>query len=378
MRLLIFVDWFLPGYKAGGQISSCSNIVYALSDSHDIYIITRDRDLDDTHAYAGTTANTWTRFDNRANICYLSPEKTNYTTFKQLVREVQPDTVYFNSMFSFSFTLLPLVVLKAIGYSNKTVLAPRGMLQAGALQFRPFKKKAVLTVFRLAGFFRNIIFHATDETEAADIKRSIKGHPAVQMVYDFPAMLQPSFTPIEKQQGYLKCLFVSRVVQKKNLLFLIKAMAHVSQRIDLTIAGPIEDLPYWNECLQAIKALPEQITVQYIGSVPNSQLGVIYQQHHLFVLPTLGENFGHVIFDAFINGRPVLISNKTPWQNLSEKKAGRVIDISEEKSLRDSLAFFAAMDNETMAEWCRQAWLFGHQHIEGSKQLKEQYKSLFS
>jgi len=376
-RVLIFVDWYLPGYKAGGQISSCANIVLALQDRMEIFIITRDRDLDDTAAYQGITANTWMPVQD-ATINYLSPGKENFTIFKKLINEIVPDTIYFNSMFSYRFTLLPLLAIKMSKYKNKLVLAPRGMLQAGALQFKSLKKNLVLSVLYYSGIFKNVLFHATDEIEAKDIKKNIKGIPHIQLVYDFPAMKQDLFTGMEKKPGYLNCLFISRIVGKKNLLYLLELMASTKKNISLTIIGPVEDKIYWEVCRQQIKNLPPACNVVYNGSIPNNMLPEVYKQHHLFVLPTLGENFGHVIFDAFINGRPVLISDQTPWKNLADKKAGYDINLADKEKFFETLEYFADLDKAGMDDWCKNAWVYGKNHIEGAGVLKKQYQSLFS
>lgn len=378
MRLLIFVDWFLPGYKAGGQISSCSNIVYALKDELDIYIITRDRDLDDEVPYAGIVANEWNDFEGRVKINYVSPGQATYVNIKKLIKEVSPATIYFNSMFSFRFTLLPLRGAGQLAGTTKIVLAPRGMLQSGALRFKSFKKNTVLNVLYYTGMFKNVLFHATDETEVQDIKKNIKGKPAIQLVYDFPAVKQEPFAPVDKQEGHLKCLFVSRIVGKKNLLFLLQAMAATKQTVSLTIAGPVEDKDYWEACQQQIAELPSNCSVAYVGSIPNTQLPAIYRQHHLFVLPTWGENFGHVIFDSFINGRPVLISDRTPWQQLSGKKIGFDINITDKEAFVEALEYFAAMPGSEMEQWCHSAWSFAQERIKQVTGLKDQYKSLFS
>jgi glycosyltransferase involved in cell wall biosynthesis len=252
------------------------------------------------------------------------------------------------------------------------------MLQAGALQFKSLKKKTVLNLLYYTGLLKRVLFHATDETEEQDIKRNISGKPSIQLVYDFPAVKQEPFTPIDKKAGHLKCLFVSRVVGKKNLLYLLQVLAATKQQVALTIAGPVEDKDYWKACEQQITALPANCTVHYAGSIPNNQLPEVYRQHHLFVLPTLGENFGHVIFDAFLNGRPVLISDQTPWQQLAEKKIGFDINIANKDGFLKALEQFAAMSQPEMEAWCRNAWTFAHERIKQVTGLKDQYKSLFS
>jgi hypothetical protein len=39
-KILIFVDWFEPGFKAGGPIQSCRNLVESLGDDFDFYLVT--------------------------------------------------------------------------------------------------------------------------------------------------------------------------------------------------------------------------------------------------------------------------------------------------------------------------------------------------
>ena len=42
----------------------------------------------------------------------------------------------------------------------------------------------------------------------------------------------------------------------------------------------------------------------------------------MMYLPTTGENFGHAIMESFLNGRPVIISDRTPWLELEAKGVG--------------------------------------------------------
>ena len=44
--------------------------------------------------------------------------------------------------------------------------------------------------------------------------------------------------------------------------------------------------------------------------------------HDLFFLPTLGENYGHVIHEALLSGSQVLLSDQTPWRGLTEAGLG--------------------------------------------------------
>ena len=50
--ILCFVDYYLPGYKAGGPIQSIANLVENLGDEFEFYIICNDRDQLDRQPYA--------------------------------------------------------------------------------------------------------------------------------------------------------------------------------------------------------------------------------------------------------------------------------------------------------------------------------------
>ena len=51
MRILTFVDYYLPGYKAGGPIRTIANMVSQLGGEFEFLIVTRERDFLDTVPY---------------------------------------------------------------------------------------------------------------------------------------------------------------------------------------------------------------------------------------------------------------------------------------------------------------------------------------
>ena len=71
-KVLIFIDWFLPGIKAGGPIKSVSAIVNQLSNDFDFYVLTTDTDFGENEAYKGVESNVWIDFKGKAKVCYLS------------------------------------------------------------------------------------------------------------------------------------------------------------------------------------------------------------------------------------------------------------------------------------------------------------------
>ena len=146
--------------------------------------------------------------------------------------------------------------------------------------------------------------------------------------------------------------------------------------MQLNLYGEIEDDMYWKKCESLINSFGKNISVKYNHAVTNEMITGIMQQHHLFVLPTLGENFGHAIFEAFMAGKPVLISDKTPWQQLQQKKIGHdlPLDLS---AFINALMFYINMDQETYNEWSKNAFEFSKNYVANADTVKK-YKQLFS
>ncbi len=50
-RILIFIEWYRPGYKAGGPVTSVSNMVNQLAGKYKFFILTRNSDYGETIPY---------------------------------------------------------------------------------------------------------------------------------------------------------------------------------------------------------------------------------------------------------------------------------------------------------------------------------------
>ncbi len=78
-------------------------------------------------------------------------------------------------------------------------------------------------------------------------------------------------------------------------------------------------------------------------------------EHDLFFLPTLGENFGHVISESLSSGTPVLISDTTPWRNLRAKGIGENLPLAEPGAFAEFIESVAAMNTVSMERMRRAA-----------------------
>ena len=260
------------------------------------------------------------------------------------------------------------------------------MLRASALQFKPAKKRLFLKVFRLLGLPAIIDFHASDNEEAKDIRHHFGAKASITLIPNLPGASAEKSVFLEKKQGELSMIFVGRIHPIKNLDLLLRilallpvsgANAGTGHILRLTIVGSREDDDYWEQCRQQILALPPSIRVDYLGEIPNDKIPELLEEHHIFALPTRGENFGHAIYESLSAGRPVLISDQTPWQQLSAARAGW------ELPLQDPTAFGAAIvqalgwDQKTFDQWSAGAFDLASKHRSETGAL-DKYRALFS
>ena len=376
-KIMLFADWYEPGFKAGGPIRSCVNFVQYMHAAFDIYVFTSDRDLNASSAYKNILSDEWERKGDGINVYYCSPQKLNWKNIKDQVRAIAPDFIYLNSMFSKYFTIYPLLINKRQEDQAKVILSPRGMLRESALKFKSSKKKIYLDIFRMFRFHRNILFHAADETEKNDIHEIFGDHVQVAYVPNFPGRLDESALQIGKHKDDLLVLFVGRIHPIKNLDYLLRVLGKVQTSVQLTIVGSIEDKSFWQDCQSLIDQLPENISVHYKGEMPNQLLPAVLKEHHIFSLPTKGENFGHAIFEALSLGKPVLISDQTPWKNLQPAKAGWCISLQEPEKFVDAIKEASNWDQEEYNLWSLNAFNFAKRSIDPID-LQKQYQQLFS
>jgi glycosyltransferase involved in cell wall biosynthesis len=376
-KILVFADWYEPGFKAGGPIRSCVNFVRYMRDSHSLYVFTTDRDLGSTEPYDVETDKWVVAAHPNVHIYYCSPGNLTWSNIRRQLKEVSPDFIYLNSMFSTPFTILPLLIMRLYGIRGNIVLSPRGMLRSSALQFKPMKKKVFLQLFRLLGLHKRITFHASDVTEMQDVQRHFGPSVRVTMISNFPAALPDSLTSVEKRRGELSLVFIGRIHPIKNLDYILKVLKPLQARISFTIVGSLEDKAYWDTCSRLIKELPENISVQYAGEVPHHGLQEISVRHHIFVLPTRGENFGHAIFESLALGRPVLISDQTPWRGLSAVQAGWDLSLEKPELFRQAMEVAAGFDQEEYNRWSQCTFRYVQDFVEGST-LRKDYLNLFN
>ncbi len=348
-----------------------------MRDHFAVKVITSDRDLGAKQPYTSITRDTWYPFDQGIRVRYCKPGISRIRQVRAILNDSADATVYLNSMFSRSFTLLPLWLLSKNRNRNRVILTPRGMLKPSALKIKKWKKIPFLQLMKRWQFVRQLAFHATDDSEREDIFRVFGKESRVSIVPNCTPKPQSLKNPVSKESGSLRVISVGRIHPIKNTLFLIDALADVRQSIVLDLYGPIEDATYWQACQRRIHALPNHVRVTYRGELAPCEVRSQIEQYHLFGLATHGENFGHAIYEALSTGTPVLISDQTPWRDLTEKRAGWDVPLDTTQPFTQILETVAQYDQAQYDEWSAGAHALA-EHFCGLQDTTNLYKGLFS
>lgn len=314
-RVLVLNGQYAPGYKGGGPIQSCINMVENLYEQFDFYVLCADRDYKETVPYSSVKIDQWNDVGH-ARVYYLSPEKQSLKGFEEAINGIDYDVMYLNGFFSPIFTIRPLL-LRRMGRLKKmpVILTPRGDFTGGC-ENKKVKKYSYIFLAKLFGLYSGLLWHATSEIEERDIKQKF-AKANVFTVPNLPAKFVPKKPCILKKPGELRLVFVSRIFPKKNIKYALEVLRKVNEgNVVFDIYGPMEDKGYWAECEELIKKMPDNVKVKYCGEAEHKEIPHIFEQYHAFFFPTLGENYGHVIVEAMMNNCLCILSKGvTPWDD---------------------------------------------------------------
>ncbi len=369
-KILLFSDWFYPGFMAGGPIQSSFNLINHLQEFYDFSVITRDTDYTDTVPYRGVKSDEWNILPNGMRVYYFSEKKLSYPAMSKLINEEEFDIAYLNSMYSPRFTIMPLFILNKLG--KKVILAPRGMLAPTAIAIKSWKKKPFLLWIKNSSMIKNMKFHAASLHEADHIRQVFGKKVEIKIAPNLPGKIESPVT-IEKRKevGSVNLINVARVSPEKNLHYALEVLLNAKGKVKFDIYGPVYDYPYWEKCKEILSRLPSNVECEYFGPISKDSLPQAMKDVHFLLMPTQGENFGHTILEAMICGCPPIISDRTPWIGLEPLKAGFDLPLEEQQKFEDVLHKVVSMDQEEFNTWSEGTRKFAAAFINNPDLLKQ-------
>ncbi len=379
---------YLPGYNSGGPLRSILNLVEHLKNDFEFRILTADRDLGDAEPYPDIAVDCW-RDVGGVFVHYTSPGSQSLGRLARILRDTPHDLLYLNSFFSPQITGIPLIA-RRLGMipARPVVVAPRGEFSKGALALKSWKKKPYIVTAQMLGLYDSVTWQASSTYEADDIRRTMAAsanriHVAgvtslnIRVACDLPSGAHSGTAPHRRSADEpLRIVFLSRISPKKNLAFALACLSYVALPIAFEIYGPAEDAAYWHDCQQKMARLPHHVRVRYHGAVKPSEVPRVMAEHDLFFMPTLGENYGHVIAEALCAGTPVLISDTTPWRGLAEEGVGSDLPLRDPKAYADYITALSRLDVNEYATLRSNVLAYATQTLDAGN-VVESNKALF-
>ena len=376
LKVLIFCNYYTPGFRGGGPIRTVSNLVKILGHDFDFYVVTTDRDIGDDETYKTVKRYQWSAV-GLARVFYVEPRLKGILKISSLLKTNRFDVLYLNGCYSFQFSIFPLLAMRLLHRQVPIILGPRGEFSSGALSIKAFKKYLFFFVVRLFGIYKKIIWHASTAYEATDIQKVIGGDALIRVAVDLATIGENvSFLP-RVQGAPLRVVFISRISPKKNLLGALGMLRGLVKFVRFDVYGPVEDVDYWADCCKAAELLPANIVFSYCGSLTPEEVADTLAGYDLFFFPTFGENYGHVIAEALSAGVPVLLSDTTPWRDLEQKNLGWDIPLDQSDRFASCIEECCEKPVEEYGKWRREIRSWAVTNI-GNEAAVDENRQLFS
>ena len=357
-KVLLLIDWFLPGTASGGPVRSYANMMAQLQTDYEFYVITRHTDYGSSEPYSVIPPNQWVQQGENWYGYYLSQDQLHQKTLKNLLEQTAFDVALINGIYSWYFSIYPLVVLKRLNVPY--LVSARGMLNPQAFSVKPLKKRVFLQLAKIIKLYHRVPFHATNSQEAAYIRVVLGSRTKIYEAPNVPRPIPAKPTQRNAKQHPVRLVSVARVAKEKGTLRLLKALERLSTPVHLDLYGPIYDTDYWAVCKTQVEKLPEHIAVHYQGPLESELVPKTLLDYDFFAMLSEGENFGHAILEALSSGLPVLISNRTPWTNLRAERVGWDVALEDKNDIQKAFTEALSMPQEVYSLWSDAAYNYAN------------------
>ena len=141
------------------------------------------------------------------------------------------------------------------------------------------------------------------------------------------------FYPGEKQDDVFRIMYAGGLSKQKGILYLLEAYKELDlPNSELLLVG--DEYPDAKEIIATYKGL-----FRHIRFVPQEKLVHYYQQASVFVLPSLQDGFGMVVYEAAGCGIPLIITENV-GADIRDEEDGFIVPIRDSKSIAAKLMYF--------------------------------------
>ena len=249
----------------------------------------------------------------------------------------------------------------ALNWRKPLVISPRGSLEPPHLEHGRWKKRVVSALFDNRFLRRAACIHAASETEYCSVREYGLQNPIAIVpngvdlsLFDLKPDTEFLFGTFPELQGKKIALFLSRLSWEKGLHHLAQAWRRIAPDFPdwrlLVVGGGRPK--YERELRRIYEEARIADRVVWTGPLFAERKLAAFTAADLFVLPSLGENFGLAVAEAMAAGLPVITTHETPWSVLSEQDLGWWVPVGDEPlsaALREALS----MDDDARSDMGR-------------------------
>ncbi|MHC4165483.1 MAG: glycosyltransferase [Planctomycetota bacterium] len=311
--------------------------------------VTTVKNIGKTFAAGGHNVSYWASVDKRdreetssigsAHLYDIGWPRSWYRS-RGLVRGLSTGIGSIEVMHVSEFWSFPVLAASRIARANDVpyILRPAGSLEPWRLRstrLKWLKKKAYLNLVGKTMMRNATCLHAVSSQEAEHFRLLGYRGPItiIPNGVDTSEFTMGDGSEAEAYWPELKgrpvVLFMSRLSPEKGLDLLIPVWAELVKTSSykealLVVAGP-DDRGYGGIVETMIEKCDVGSHTLLTGMVQGAKKLALLQRADIFVLPSYSENFGIVIAEALSCGTPVLTTTGTPWKELEDIDAGRVV-----------------------------------------------------
>jgi glycosyltransferase involved in cell wall biosynthesis len=158
---------------------------------------------------------------------------------------------------------------------------------------------------------------------------------------------------MRRRSNKVQLICVARLVERKGIQHLLRAMQAMQHDVHLTIVG---EGNYKQELINIADQYQVSDKVTFHGYCPREYLVELYSASDIFVLPTMAESFGLVFIEAMACGLPVIGTTVGGVPDIVTKENGILVEPDDYRGVRDAIDTLAGDKKRRLAMGaaCRQ------------------------
>ena len=181
-----------------------------------------------------------------------------------------------------------------------------------------------------------------------------------------------------KAQDVITFVSVGNLISGKRFDLTLRAFAKAKESIEDARLLIVGDGVLREELIKLSKNLGISSAVTFTGRVSREEIGKIYNEAHIFVLPSDAETFGVVYIEALACGCPVIATRNGGAEEIVNEDRGILVDKDDEKQLSDAMVSmyerYSSFDLKRLSEDCLGE--FGEDVL--SKRTEDVYRQVLS